>query len=240
VSVVAAMLSRVLDVAAHEPTALASLRCVLVGGGTLPSPVLARAREAGLPVAQTYGLTEAASMVTCEEPGAAREAGAVGSTIQGAKVRIDAADGDGVGEILVRGAVVMTEYADQPAATSMALRDGWLRTGDLGRLDDGVLRVAGRRSDVIVTGGENVHPAEVEAVLLAHPDVAEAAAYGVPDDEWGERIEAKVVFRSEPIAGTVLTAWCATQLARFKVPKAFHAVPTLPRTATGKLERAAL
>jgi O-succinylbenzoic acid--CoA ligase len=241
VSVVATMLARLLDAAERAPSALASLRCVLVGGGPLPSPVLARALAAGLPVTQTYGLTEAASMVTSEEPGAAREAGAVGAPIPGAEVRIDEADGDGVGEILVRGPVVMAGYVDQPAATAMTLRDGWLRTGDLGRMDeDGVVHVTGRRSEVIVSGGENVHPSEVEAVLLAHPDVAEAAVYGVSDDAWGERIEAKVVFRGAPVAAEALGAWCATQLARFKVPKAFHPVRTLPRTSTGKVERAAL
>lgn len=241
VSVVAAMLARVLDVSACDPAALASVRCVLVGGGPLPPVVLERARAAGVPVAQTYGLTEAASMVAADAPGAAMEAGRVGTAIPGAALRIDRAEGDGVGEILVRGAMVTPGYFEDPAATAAALEAGWLRTGDLGRLDeDGALHVAGRRSDLVVSGGENVHPAEVEAVLLAHPAVADAAVYGVPDDTWGERIEAKVVFREAPVDADALAAWCAARVARFKVPKAFHPVPALPRTASGKHARAAL
>jgi acyl-CoA synthetase (AMP-forming)/AMP-acid ligase II len=178
--------------------------------------------------------------VTCEAPGAGGEAGAAGAPVAGVQVRIAAADPDGIGEIRVRGRVVMEGYLGDAAATAAAMPDGWLRTGDLGRLtDDGVLHVAGRRSDVIVTGGENVHPSEVEAVLLAHPAVAEAAAYGVADDVWGERIEAKVVFRGPPVDGAVLAAWCGTQLARFKIPKAFHPVGALARTASGKVLRAA-
>jgi O-succinylbenzoic acid--CoA ligase len=240
VSVVAAMLSRVLDVATDEPAALASLRCVLVGGGPLPAVVLERARAAGLPVRQTYGLTEAASMVTSEEAGAPTEAGRVGAPIRGVALRIAGADGDGVGQILVRGPVVMAGYLDDQAGTAAALDQGWLHTGDLGRLgDDGVLYVAGRRSDLVVTGGENVHPSEVEAVLLAHPAVADAVVYGVPDDTWGERIEARVVLRTAAVDTGVLAAWCATHLARFKIPKAFHPVRDLPRTASGKLVRTA-
>lgn len=241
VSVVATMLARVLDIAEAEPGALATLRCVLVGGGPLPATVLARARSAGVPVAQTYGLTEASSMVTSESPGTAGEAGSVGAPIRGVEVRIADADHDGIGEILVRGPIVASGCLDQHGATTPVLREGWLRTGDLGRLAvDGVLHVAGRHTDLVVTGGENVHPTEVEAVLLAHPDVVEAAVYGVPDDAWGERLEAKIVFRREPVASDVLAAWCATQLGRFKIPKIFHAVRSLPRTASGKLERAAL
>lgn len=241
VSVVAAMLSRVLDVAASRPGSLASLRCVLVGGGPLSDTVRDRAHAAGLPIAQTYGLTEAASAVTCEEPGGASTAGSVGSSVAGAEVRIAHPDPGGVGEILVRGPMVTPGYFDAPEATATALRDGWLHTGDLGRRTaDGVLHVAGRRTDLVVTGGENVHPSEVETVLLAHPDVVDAAVYGVPDDVWGQRIEAKVVFRGDAPGAAALASWCAARLARFKVPKAFHAVAALPRTASGKLERAAL
>lgn len=242
VSVVAAMLARVLDAAPSDRRALASLRCVLVGGGALPAPVLERARAADLPVVQTYGLTEAASMVASEEPGtAAAEPGSVGTPIAGVSVRIADPGADGVGEIVVAGPMVMREYFERADATAATLREGWLHTGDLGRLGaDGGLFVAGRRADRVVTGGENVDPIEVEAVLLAHPAVADAAVYGVPDDIWGERVEAKIVFRAAPTDAAALADWCTTRLARFKVPKAFHAVRTLPRTAAGKLQRTAL
>jgi len=240
VSVVATMLARVLDVVGAKRSPLASLRCVLVGGGPLPPSTLDRARAAGLPVVQTYGLTEASSMVTCQAVSGASEAGAVGPPIPGAELRIVDPDHDGVGEIAVRGPVVSPGYLG-PDGTVTARPDPWLRTGDLGRLSpDGLLGIAGRRADVVVTGGENVHPTEVESVLLAHPAIAEAAVYGVADEAWGERIEAKLVFRGDPIDHATLVAWCATQLGRFKIPKAFHAVSSLPRTAAGKIRRGEL
>jgi O-succinylbenzoic acid--CoA ligase len=180
--------------------------------------VLRRALDAGVPVSQTYGLTEATSQVTVSEPG---DPWTAGGALPGVGVRL-AADG----EILVAGPVV-------------AGADGVLRTGDLGRLDDrGRLTVTGRKSDTIVTGGENVAPAEVEDVLLAHPAVAEAGVHARPHPEWGEAVVAKVVLRpGHELDADELAAWCRARLAGFKVPKAFEATGSLPRTASGKLLR---
>lgn len=215
VSVVPTMLARLLDAGLERPQ---RLRCLLLGGGPADPALLHRALAAGVPVSQTYGLTEATSQVTVSDPG---EPDTAGWPLAGVDVMI-AADG----EIVVGGPVVAG--------------GGELATGDLGRLDArGRLQVIGRKADTVVSGGENVAPAEVEAVLLAHPAVADAAVFGRPDEEWGERVVARVLARDE--AGldiAELAAYCRERLAAFKVPKLFEpADGPLPRTASGKLLR---
>ncbi len=217
-----------------------ALRCVLVGGAALDPALHARARACGLPVVATYGLTEAASQVATAMVGDARAD--VGPVLPGTTVRIADPDPHGQGEILVAGPTVMAGYFRDPAATAAALRDGWLHTGDVGRVDaDGRLTILDRRTDVVVTGGENVYPSAVETVLLAHPDVAEAGVYGVDDPEWGKRVHAAVVLR----AGATLDAaavqrWCRERLAGYATPRVVVAVAALPRTVSGKLRRGAL
>jgi o-succinylbenzoate---CoA ligase len=190
------------------------LRAIALGGGPVPAGLLDWARETGIPVVPVYGMTETCSQIV---------AGSPGRPLTGVELEI-AADG----EILVRGPMVArAEIAD----------DGWLHTGDLGRLDeDGSMQVLGRLKELIVTGGENVAPLEVEQVLLGHPAVADAGVAGLPDHEWGEAVTAFVVLR-EPIDGEQLRAWCRERLEAFKVPKAIHAVDRLPRNAGGKLLR---
>lgn len=222
ISVVATTLARLLDAGLHRPS---RLRCALAGGGPVPPVLLERAAEAGVPVAQTYGLSEASAMVTCQLPG--DPAGDAGPPLFCTRVRI--ADD---GEILVQGPTVSAGAAGP---------DGVLRTGDLGRLDDERrLTVTGRKADTIVSGGENVAPAEVEAVLERHPDVLEAAVLGRPDPEWGEAVVAIVVPRpgGPPPEPEALRAHCAGSLARFKVPKRVELRDApLPRTPSGKLLR---
>jgi O-succinylbenzoic acid--CoA ligase len=211
-SLVPTMLRRALDAGLHRPK---RLRVLLLGGGPADRALLERALDAGVPVAQTFGMTEATSQVTVSEPGDPFTAGAA---LPGVSVTV--ADD---GEVLVEGPVVAG--------------GGVLRTGDLGRLDDrGRLTIVGRKADTVVTGGENVAPAEVEAVLLAHPAVADAGVYGRPDPEWGEALVARVVLRDEA-ALEELAAWCRERLAGFKVPKAFEVADALPRTPSGKLVR---
>lgn len=219
VSLVPTMVRRLLDAGVRPGPAL---RCVLIGGGPLGPDLAARAADAGLPVAQTYGLTEASSQVTTSDVG---DAGTAGRPLDGVDLQI--ADD---GEILVAGPTV--------AAGSVAA-DGRLHTGDLGRLDDsGRLIVTGRSVDTIVTGGENVGPAEVEAVLEAHPAVAEAAVYGVPDPEWGEAVVATVVPRpGAQLDPERLREHCRAALAGYKVPKRLELAERLPRTTSGKLRR---
>jgi o-succinylbenzoate---CoA ligase len=229
VSLVATTLTRLLDAGLRSPP---SLRCALTGGGPVSPSLLGRAREAGVPVSLTYGLTETCSQVTTTpiaEQGADEPASAppmAGPPLFCTNVRIA-----GDGEILIAGPTV---------APSAQLRDGWLQTGDLGLLDEhGRLQVSGRKADTIVSGGENVSPVEVEAVLEAHPAVKEAAVLGREDREWGEAVAAIVVVDpSVNLRAADLRAHCARSLASFKVPKSFRlTAEPLPRTASGKLLR---
>lgn len=221
VSLVAQTLERLLDAGVQAPPAL---RCALTGGGPVPAELLARAREAEVPVSATYGLTEACSQVATA-PIAAPRAGA--RPLFCTRLRTDP-DSQ---EVLVRGPTVASGCADG---------DGWLHTGDAGVLDErGALHVAGRLSETIISGGENVSPLEVERALAEHPGVAEVAVFGRPDPRWGEAVTAVVV----PDAGAALDAealraHCASRLAPYKVPKEVRLVRgPLPRTSSGKLLR---
>jgi O-succinylbenzoic acid--CoA ligase len=227
VSLVATTLARLLDAMPAHPAHPPALRCALTGGGPVPAALVERARRAGVPVSLTYGLTESCSQATttpvAEIGGAPANAG---TPLFCTRLRI-AEDG----EILVAGPTVA------PAALAS---DGWLHTGDLGELDGhGRLRVSGRKADTIVSGGENVAPAEVEAVLEAHPRVLEAAVLGRVDPQWGEAVTAIVVARAgEQLDVDELRAHCAGALASYKVPKQIVcAAEPLPRTRSGKLLR---
>jgi O-succinylbenzoic acid--CoA ligase len=211
VSVVPTTLARLLDAGLRDPPAL---RAALVGGGPIAPALLERARAAGVPAVTTYGLTEACSQVTTGGP-----------PLFCTRVRI----GEG-GEILVAGPTV---------APDAVASDGWLHTGDLGALDaNGNLAVTGRQADTIVTGGENVAPAEVEAVLATHPAVADVAVHGAADADWGERIVATIVLAPGVTAtARELAGYCRVRMARYKVPKEFRFSLDLPRTQSGKLLR---
>lgn len=243
VSVVSAMLQRLLDARGMQPYP-PTLRCMLLGGGPAPQPLLAACAARGLPVVQTYGLTEAASQVATLAPAdALRHLGSAGRPLLPTELRIEQegapAPPGTVGEIVVRGPTVMLGYINAPEAGAQALRGGWLHTGDLGYLDDqGYLYVVSRRSDLIIAGGENIYPAEIEAVLLAHPAIAEAAVVGVPDARWGAVPVALVAPRAgfAPPADELI-AFCRARLAGYKVPRAVRFVGALPRNAAGKLLR---
>ena len=220
------------------------LRAVLVGGGPVPPALVERSRGAGIPVLLTYGLTEACSQVTTERPGEA-DGRTAGMPLPGLEVRILDEEArlvpeGGEGTIAVRGPTLMRGYLDDDAATAAVLRGGWLHTGDLGRLDGrGRLTVLARRTDLILSGGENVYPAEVEAVLATHPGVADVAVVARPDARWGQVPVAVVVPR--PAASLEdLRTWARARLAGFKVPAEVVPVPALPRTAAGKVDRAAV
>jgi o-succinylbenzoate---CoA ligase len=190
------------------------LRAIALGGGPIPAGLLDWAEAAGVPVVPVYGMTETSSQVV---------AGIPGRPLRGVRLRV--ADD---GELLVAGPMV---------ARGAVGPDGWLHTDDRGRVDEaGLVRVEGRLKDLIVTGGENVSPLEVEQALLEHPAVAEAAVAGRPDPEWGEAVWAFVVLRDGASAAE-LRDWCRDRLAPFKVPKRIEPVDGLPRNAAGKLLR---
>ena len=226
VSLVATMLARLLDAGLRQPP---RLRCALTGGGPVGTPLLRRAHAAGVPVSTTYGLTEACSQVTTTPIAAVEDGSRSSRPLFCARVRI-AADG----EIMVAGPIVAAEARDS---------DGWLRTGDLGAFDEaGGLRLTGRKAEVIVTGGENVAPAEVEAVLEQYPDVLEAAVVARADGRWGEAVTAIVVARpGHVIDREALRRHCGRALAPYKVPKQILlSDKPLPRTRSGKLVRGRL
>jgi o-succinylbenzoate---CoA ligase len=224
VSLVTTMLTRLLD-AGVDPS---GPRAILVGGGPVPEEPLEEAIAKGATVVQTYGLTETCSQVTTLAPAdAKRKLGSAGRPLLTTHLRIRE------GEILVQGPTVAPGSADA---------DGWLHTGDLGHIDEeGFLYVRDRIDDMIVSGGENVIPAEVEEVLLRHPAVAEAAVIGREDPEWQQAVTAVVVLANGSSATPdELRRHCSEALAGFKVPKRVELASALPRTPSGKLMRRAL
>lgn len=217
-SLVPTMLRRLRDARLdHAP----ALRALILGGGPIPPDLLDWARAGGIAVRCSYGMTETCSQIVVTEPWEL-----AGPPVPGAELRTTEE-----GEILVRGEMV--------AAGALA-SDGWLHTGDRGRIDrHGRLHVEGRIGDLIVTGGEKVAPPVVEAVLVAHPAITDAAVTGVPDPEWGEAVTAFVVERSK-VSDYELRAFCREHLAGYQVPKRIERVERLPRNAGGKLLRARL
>ncbi len=245
ISVVAVMAQRMLaDLG--ERRYPARFRCMLLGGGPAPVPLLQACAARGIPIVQTYGMTESCSQaVTLAPADALRKIGSAGRPLAPVELRIvqpggtEAAPGE-AGEIHLRGPTITPGYANRPEETARAFdAEGWFATGDLGYLDaDGYLYMLDRRNDLIISGGENVYPAEIEAALLAHPAVAEAGVCGMADAEWGQVPVAFVVLRAGEVADAgTLRAFVAERLARYKVPRAVHVVAALPRNAAGKLLR---
>jgi acyl-CoA synthetase (AMP-forming)/AMP-acid ligase II len=199
-------------------------------------------RVLGAPMLEAYGMTEAShQMASNPLPPALRVPGSVG-VATGVEIRIvDAAGGtlpaDAPGEVAIRGPGVTSGYLANPAANAEAFFDGWFRTGDRGTLDaDGYLRLEGRLKEMILRGGENISPYEIEDVLLSHPSVADAIVFGIDDERYGERVGAAVALRDNA-AEAELIDHCRERLAAFKVPEVIHVLDVIPRTATGKVQR---
>ncbi len=209
-----------------------SLRAVLVGGAAAPASLMAEARQVGWPVLATYGSTETCSQVATErlsEP--LSETGGCGPPLAGTELRLGPCN-----RIEVRGDSLMTAYF--PSGARPFSDDGWLITADAGRLDsNGGLHVLGRLDDVIISGGENIHPEEIEAALLEHPGIAAAVVCGVDDSEWGQRVEALLVANADPLAEEQLRQHLRHRLAAFKQPRRIQWVAELPQTAAGKVSR---
>jgi acyl-CoA synthetase (AMP-forming)/AMP-acid ligase II len=244
------MLKRLIE---HPRFAEFDTRClqlVLYGAAPIDEALLARA-QAALPAAgfcQLYGMTELSPVVTalpawCHAPGQPKERlRSVGRTVPIAELRIVDVDDrpvppGTVGEIAVRGPLVMQGYWGQPEQTAAALRDGWMHTGDGGRMDaDGFVYVVDRLKDMIVSGGENVYSAEVENAITQLPQVGMAAVIGVPDERWGERVHAVVVLRpGQTLSAETLIAHCRTLIAGYKCPRSVEFRDALPLSAAGKV-----
>ncbi len=257
VALVPVMMSFLLRVPDLAQADFSSLRCVVYGAAPIAPHVLEQLmRVLGCNFIQGYGLTEAAAFVSLlraedhvadGSPEQIRRLASIGREIIGAEVKVvdehgaDVAPG-AVGEIVVRGDNVMHGYWKMPDETAEALRDGWLHTGDLATVDDaGYIFIVDRSKDMIISGGENIYPREIEQVLLTHPAVADAAVIGVPDEVWGEAVKALVV----PKEGQAPTAqeivdFCAAKLAGYKKPKSVEFTAELPRNAMGKVLKRSL
>ncbi len=261
ISLVPTMLHRLLEQNSFFPE---SLRLILLGGAAASSQLIERAFAQNLPVATTYGLTECASQVATATPDEARrKPTSVGKPLPGVRVEIRDDEGQAlpsgeIGNVYVAGDVVMSGYLHQAQVHE------WFDTGDLGYLDaDGDLFIIQRRSDLIVSGGENVYPAEVEAVLIQHPAVESACVVGIPDEQWGQRVAAAIVVRRTSFDGTMpndeqnaprstniqndgathshleeeIIAFCRQHLAGYKIPRKIGILDALPQTASGKIKR---
>ncbi|TWT26442.1 o-succinylbenzoate--CoA ligase [Planomicrobium sp. CPCC 101110] len=238
-SVVGVTLERILSVLDKEEMTVSSkFKTMLAGGGPIPVAYIQRAEAYGISVLQTYGMTETSSQTTTLQPAdAERKIGSSGKPLFLYIVKIDGAENPGEpGEIHIRGPQVAPGYIGRYSEFPVQ-KDGWLHTGDIGYLDEeGFLYVVDRRSDLIVSGGENIYPAEIEKVLLGHPAVREAGVCGMPSDEWGE-VPAAFVVLSNGVEADELLAFCRGQLASYKLPKSIKAVDSLPRNASNKLLR---
>jgi fatty-acyl-CoA synthase len=224
---------------------LSSLRMVTTGSTIVPEHLIRAVHKRGVPLVQIYGLTETCPIAAYLRPeDAVRKAGSVGRAAPCCQVRVVDADdrdvpSDGRGEILVRGDNVMTGYWKQPRATAAALAGGWFHTGDIGHFDaDGFLWVDGRAKEMIISGGENIAPAEIENVLLECPDVAEVAVVGRPDANWGEVVVAVVAPKAgRTVTRDALMAMLCGRIAHYKHPKQVLVVGELPKTALGKVRK---
>ncbi|MFJ8255663.1 o-succinylbenzoate--CoA ligase [Peribacillus asahii] len=241
ISVVTAMLNRML-LNLGERNYPSSFRCMLLGGGPAPLPLLEHCKEKGIPVFQTYGMTETASQIVTLTPEYSMEKiGSAGKALFPSQIRIEVdgkqAKPNEAGEIVVFGPNVTKGYFNRVDATEQAIKAGWLYTGDIGYLDDeGFLYVLDRRSDLIISGGENVYPAEIESVLSAHPAVFEAGVTGVIDEKWGQVPLAFVVL-TEEVTEQQLLAHCREHLAAYKMPREIVFCDYLPRNGANKLLR---
>ncbi|HJO22457.1 MAG: AMP-binding protein [Myxococcota bacterium] len=234
---------------------LSSLRFLFTAGSAIPVELIRCFEAQGLVMKQGFGQTETSILYCLDAKDAVRKAGSVGLPVRHAEVRVvqrenidgppeawrNVAPGE-TGEIVVRGPILMTGYWGRPEATAEVMRGQWLRTGDLATLDEeGFATLVGRAHDMYISGGENVYPAEIEAVYEAHPSLRDVAVVGVPDERWGEVGHAFCVLEAGAVLPSdALRRWGAERLADFKLPKRFIAVPELPRTETGKVMKHAL
>ena len=229
-----------------EDADFSSIRMAVVGGAPMPEALLQTYADKGVAMVQGYGLTELApNALLLPSEDASRKLGSAGRPYVFTDTRLmddagDLIDGSGKGEIVARGPVVMSGYWNRPDATAETIKDGWLHTGDVGELDEeGFFKVVDRVKDMIISGGENIYPAEVENVIYEHPSVGEVAVIGVPSEQWGEAVHAIVVPKEgASIDGPTVIEHCTAKLAKFKLPRTVEIrSEPLPRTPAGKVKK---
>lgn len=225
-----------------------SLRRCLTGGAAMPVEVLHGFEEAfGAIVLEGYGLSETSPVASSNHPGDERKPGSIGTPIEGVEMKVVDEDDNEVpqgevGEIVIRGHNIMKGYWGKPDATAEAMRGGWFHSGDMARVDeDGDFFIVDRKKDLIIRGGYNVYPREVEEVLLQHPDLAEVAVLGVPDEHYGEEVAAALALRpGASLDPEALRAWAKERLSAYKVPRLYGCFESLPKGATGKVLKRAI
>ncbi|MGW0026523.1 long-chain-fatty-acid--CoA ligase [Rhodococcus sp. NPDC003383] len=226
-----------------------TLRRAISGGAALPVEILTRfAERFGIGILEGYGLSETSPLAIFSDPEREPRPGSIGVPVWGIEAMLVDEDGnpvtgpDAVGELVLRGHNVMKGYLDRPEATAEVMRDGWFRTGDLARRDDdGFYYIVDRAKDLIVRGGFNVYPREIEEVLMSHPSVSLAAVVGIPDERHGEEVKAFVIPEAgERLGEAELIDWCKEQMAAYKYPRRIEFTAVLPMTATGKILKRAL
>jgi len=238
-----AMLNFVKQAGFDTAKVAANLKLCSSGGSAMPVEVLKRFEEVfGVPIIEGYGLSETSPVASFNQLGLPRKVGSVGLPIQGVDIRIvddhdhDVPRGE-LGEIVIRGHNIMKGYYKKPDATAQALRCGWFHSGDLGRFDeDGYIFIMDRKKDMIIRGGFNVYPREIEEVMMTHPAVSLVAVVGTPSQEHGEEVKAFVVRKKDAsLTETELMTWCKSNMASYKYPRTIEFRDALPMTATGKV-----
>lgn len=239
---VPAMLNFMLQVPEREQYDFSTLRWCMSGAAPVPVSLMEAYAGLGIEIHQVYGLTESCGPGCLIDPDSAlKRMGSTGKAFFHTDVRIVDEEGrtcgpDEAGEVWIRGPHVMREYWNRPDATAEALVDGWLRTGDIATMDaEGYVYIHDRLKDMIISGGENIYPAELENVLMAHADIREAAVIGQPSDRWGESPFAIVVRASDGVDEGAVQRWCAEHLARYKLPRGIAFVDEIPRNPSGKI-----
>ncbi|MGZ5417639.1 MAG: AMP-binding protein, partial [Nocardioides sp.] len=221
-----------------------TMRVAAAGGSALPVEVHKEfERRFGVTILEGYGLSETSPVATFSDPERDPRPGSIGIPIWGVECKLIDAEWktvegpDEVGEVAIRGHNIMKGYYNRPDATAEVMSDGWFRSGDLARRDeDGFYYIVDRAKDMIIRGGFNVYPREVEEVLMTHPDVSLAAVIGIPDESHGEEIKAFVILnQGATTTGEELVAWCKEEMAAYKYPRVIVVAETLPMTATGKI-----
>lgn len=223
---------------------LSSLTYNISGGAPCPLTIIEFFKERNIPFFEGFGLTETAPVVSVlDSANSIRKSGSVGKPPIHVSMKVVDEYGRGVptgkvGELIIKGPNIFKEYWNKPEATREALRDGWFYTGDLAKIDEeGFFYIVDRMKDMVITGGENVYPIEVEQVLFRHPNVREVAVVGYPDDKWGESVKAFIALKDseKPLALEEVKSFCRGKIASFKIPKQVEIVNELPRNATGKV-----
>lgn len=241
-SVVMTMLSRMVD-ALGEERLPQEFRCMLLGGGPAPLPLLEHCVEKEIPVYQTYGMTETSSQIVTLAPEySMKKLGSAGKPLFPSQLKIVNELGAEVGpletgEIIVKGPNITSGYLHRGHDSADFMDEGWFKTGDVGYLDEeGFLFVQDRRKDLIISGGENIYPAEIEGILLSHPQIHDAGVIGIKDDKWGQ-VPVAFVLKKGHVSEEEIIEYCSERLAKYKLPKRIYFVDHIPRNAAKKLLR---